>query len=150
MIYFGLFLLAASILGKAASISTPQRGLTLSDIDQKDIQSDNNKTCADDQSWWQEIKEEPKFEEIESQLQDRNCPNSNFMGKLCKTCKPEYSMAIGSSNCIECDSNIHLLLIIFFCGSWGNIGSLYQGFEHDSIPGSHQWTCLLCKCCLGL
>ena len=113
MIYFGLFLLVAAIPGATAY---PQSGLTLRDIDidQKEAESDN-KTCVDDQLWM--IKKESKVEETEGHLQDGNCPDSHFIGKLCKACKDNYSIAIGSSGCIpnsKCMGNIHLMLIIVF------------------------------------
>ena len=39
---------------------------------------------------------------------------SNRHGTLCGACKASYSLAIGSSNCIQCSSSKSLTLIIFF------------------------------------
>ena len=38
----------------------------------------------------------------------------NHAGVLCGGCKENYSLAIGSSQCIECSNNDHLSLLIFF------------------------------------
>ena len=38
----------------------------------------------------------------------------NRAGRLCGECKDGYSLAIGSSNCIICQTNSNLALIIFF------------------------------------
>ena len=38
----------------------------------------------------------------------------NRAGQLCGECKNGYSLAIGSSNCILCQTNNNLALIIFF------------------------------------
>ena len=38
----------------------------------------------------------------------------NPAGRLCGECKDGYSLAIGSSNCIICQTNSNLALIIFF------------------------------------
>ena len=47
-----------------------------------------------------------------------NNPNAqcafNRAGILCGGCKDNYSLAIGSSHCIKCSSDVHLLLITFF------------------------------------
>lgn len=39
---------------------------------------------------------------------------SNRQGILCSKCRDGYSLAIGSSNCIPCDTNNNLALFIFF------------------------------------
>ena len=39
---------------------------------------------------------------------------SNRTGILCGACKKNFSLAIGSSQCIECHSNNHLALVLFF------------------------------------
>ena len=41
----------------------------------------------------------------------------NRMGTLCGSCKINYSLAIGSSNCIECPDNRGLALIILFAAA---------------------------------
>ena len=44
---------------------------------------------------------------------DAQC-NFNRAGKLCGKCKDNYSLAIGSSHCIQCPNNNNLALLIFF------------------------------------
>ena len=41
----------------------------------------------------------------------------NRAGRLCGSCKENYSLAIGSSHCIHCHSNNSLSLIIFFAAA---------------------------------
>ena len=45
--------------------------------------------------------------------QDAQC-SENRMGRLCGGCKHNYSLAIGSFNCIHCSNNDNLSLLIFF------------------------------------
>ena len=40
--------------------------------------------------------------------------NFNHAGTLCGGCKDHYSIAIGSSRCIQCSSNSHISLVLFF------------------------------------
>ena len=44
---------------------------------------------------------------------DAQC-DFNRAGKLCGKCKDKYSLAIGSSHCIQCPNNNNLALLIFF------------------------------------
>ena len=44
---------------------------------------------------------------------DAQC-NFNRAGKLCGRCKDNYSLAIGSSHCIQCPNNYNLALLLFF------------------------------------
>ena len=48
----------------------------------------------------------------------KNHPNSqcafNRAGRLCGSCRVEYSMAIGTSHCIYCTNNYNLALFVFF------------------------------------
>ena len=44
---------------------------------------------------------------------DSQCDFNHF-GVLCGGCKENFSLAIGSSNCIECSTDWHLALFIFF------------------------------------
>ena len=41
----------------------------------------------------------------------------NRAGRLCGSCKKNYSLAIGSSHCIHCPSNNNLALLIFFAAA---------------------------------
>ena len=41
----------------------------------------------------------------------------NRAGRLCGSCRENYSLAIGSSHCIQCHNNNNLALIIFFAGA---------------------------------
>ena len=41
----------------------------------------------------------------------------NHAGRLCGSCKENYSLAIGSSHCIYCNSNNSLALLIFFAAA---------------------------------
>ena len=41
----------------------------------------------------------------------------NHAGRLCGGCKDGYSLAIGSSHCIQCSNNNNLALLIFFIGA---------------------------------
>lgn len=41
----------------------------------------------------------------------------NHSGILCGSCKPNYSIAIGSSHCLYCPNNSHLFLLIFFAAA---------------------------------
>ena len=41
----------------------------------------------------------------------------NRTGRLCGGCKDGYSLAIGSSHCIQCSNNNNLALLIFFIGA---------------------------------
>jgi hypothetical protein len=43
----------------------------------------------------------------------------NHSGTLCGGCKDQYSLAIGSSKCIGCSSNIYILLFVFFIAAGG-------------------------------
>ena len=41
----------------------------------------------------------------------------NRAGRLCGGCRENYSLAIGSSNCIQCPNNMMLTLVIFFAAA---------------------------------
>ena len=50
---------------------------------------------------------------MESNNSDVQCA-FNHAGRLCGSCKENYSLAIGSSHCISCSSNKNLVLLIYF------------------------------------
>jgi hypothetical protein len=50
------------------------------------------------------------------QLSDDQC-DFDRTGRLCGTCKENYSLAIGSSHCIRCSNNYNLALVVFFAAA---------------------------------
>jgi hypothetical protein len=53
---------------------------------------------------------------INKQLIDDQC-DLERTGRLCGTCKENYSLAIGSSHCIHCSNNYNLALVVFFAAA---------------------------------
>jgi hypothetical protein len=49
-------------------------------------------------------------------LSDDRC-DFDRIGRLCGTCKENYSLAIGSSHCIYCSNDYNLALVVFFAAA---------------------------------
>ena len=71
-----------------------------------------NKTIYDDYCPYNYCKKGNK--EIDLLNNSNSQCHFNRTGRLCGECKDGYSLAIGSSNCILCQTNNNLALIIFF------------------------------------
>ena len=56
----------------------------------------------------------------------------NHVGRLCGSCKKNYSMAIGSSHCIYCPNNNNLALLIFFAAA-GPLLVLFISFANLTV-----------------